>query len=145
MAYSFAPSIARSRVSRQEREQAERVLAHVGDGVFLVDRDGVIRLWNPAAEAITGLRSDAISNRPAEETIPGWEAIAERVPVARRPGDADDASSPETVPIEIDGREVWLSIVGVTPRRRHRVRIPRRDPRAAAGGAPLPVRRHDLA
>jgi two-component system phosphate regulon sensor histidine kinase PhoR len=34
--------------------------------------------------------------------------------VARRPGDADDASSPETVPIEIDGREVWLSIVGVT-------------------------------
>src|SRR5581483_6144811 len=114
MAYSVAPSIARSRVSRQEREQAERVLAHVGDGVFLVDRDGVIRLWNPAAEAITGLRSDAISNRPAEETIPGWATIAERVPVARRPGDADDASSPETVPIEVDGREVWLSIVGVT-------------------------------
>src|SRR4029079_11364023 len=36
------------------------------------------------------------------------------VPVARRPGDVDDASSPETVPLEIDGREIWLSIVGVT-------------------------------
>jgi PAS domain S-box-containing protein len=114
MAYSVAPSIARSRLSRQEREQAERVLAHVGDGVFLVDRDGVIRLWNAAAEAITGLRSESLSNRRAEDMIPGWPAIAERVPVARRPGDADDASSPETVPIEIDGREVWLSIVGVT-------------------------------
>jgi PAS domain S-box-containing protein len=114
MAYFVSPSIARSRVSRQEREQAERVLARVGDGVFLVDRDGVIQLWNPAAEAITGLRSDAVCNRPAEETIPGWTAIAARLPVARRPGDADDASSAETVPLEVDGREVWLSIVGVT-------------------------------
>ncbi|HZT85991.1 MAG TPA: ATP-binding protein [Gaiellaceae bacterium] len=114
LAYAVSPSIARSRVSRQEREQAERVLAHVGDGVFLVDRDGVIRLWNQAAEAITGLRSDAICDRRAAETIPGWEEIAARIPVARRPGDADDASSAETVPLEVDGREVWLSITGVT-------------------------------
>jgi two-component system phosphate regulon sensor histidine kinase PhoR len=114
MAYAVSPSIARSRVSRQERERAERVLAHVGDGVFLVDREGVIRLWNTAAEAITGLRSDAICDHPAAETIPGWSTIADRVPVARRPGDVDDASSPETVPLEIEGREIWLSIVGVT-------------------------------
>jgi PAS domain S-box-containing protein len=114
LAYAVSPSIARSRVARQEREQAERVLARVGDGVFLVDRDGVVRLWNPAAEAITGLRADAVCDRAAEETIPGWQAIAARVPVARRPGDADDASSGETVPLEVDGREVWLSIVGVT-------------------------------
>jgi PAS domain S-box-containing protein len=114
LAYAVSPSIARSRVSRQEREQAEHVLARVGDGVFLVDREGAIRLWNQAAEAITGLRADAVCNRPAEETIPGWTAIASRIPVARRPGDVDDASSAETVPLEVDGREVWLSIVGVT-------------------------------
>jgi PAS domain S-box-containing protein len=114
MAYAVSPSIARSRVSRQEREQAERVLARVGDGVFLVDRDGVIRLWNPAAEAITGLRADDVCNRAAQDVIPGWPALAARVPVARRPGDADDASSAETVPLDVAGREVWLSIVGVT-------------------------------
>lgn len=114
MAYAVSPSIARTRVSKQERERAERVLAHVGDGVFLVDRDGVIRLWNTAAEAITGLRSDAICDRPAADSIPGWATVADRVPVARRPGDVDDASSPETVPLEIEGREIWLSIVGVT-------------------------------
>ena len=114
LAYAVAPSIARSRVSRQERERAESVLAHVGDGVFLVDRDGVIRLWNTAAEVITGLRSDAVCDRAAEETLPGWSTIADRIPVARRPGDVDDASSAETVPLEIDGREIWLSIVGVT-------------------------------
>ena len=114
MAYAVSPSIARSRVSRQERERAERVLAHVGDGVFLVDHDGVIRLWNQAAEAITGLRPEAICNRAAPEVLPGWPAVAARIPVARRPGEIDDDSSAETVPLEIEGREIWLSIAGVT-------------------------------
>ncbi len=40
----------------EERAQAARVLETVGDGVFLVDQAGVIRLWNRAAEAITALR-----------------------------------------------------------------------------------------
>ena len=31
-----------------------QALEFVGDGVFLVDRDGVVRLWNPAAARITG-------------------------------------------------------------------------------------------
>ena len=114
LAYAMSPSIARSRVSKQERERAERVLAHVGDGVFLVDRDGIIRLWNPAAEAITGLRSDAISDRPAAEAIPGWPTIAARVPVASRPGEFEDDATAETVPLEVEGREIWLSIAGVS-------------------------------
>jgi PAS domain S-box-containing protein len=114
LAYAVSPAIARSRVSRQERARAEHVLERVGDGVFLVDRDGVIRLWNPAAEAITGLRADALCNHPAAEALPGWRLIAARVPVASRPGDVDDASSAETVPVDINGRELWLSIVGVS-------------------------------
>jgi PAS domain S-box-containing protein len=113
IAYAVAPAIARSRVSRQERDQADRVLAHVGDGIFLVDHEGVIRLWNPAAEAITGLRADAIRGRPAQETIPGWTAITAIVPVAPKPGGAHEDLSAETVPLEIAGKEIWLSIVGV--------------------------------
>jgi two-component system phosphate regulon sensor histidine kinase PhoR len=113
IAYAVAPAIARSRVSRQERDQAERVLAHVGDGIFLVDHEGVIRLWNPAAEAITGLRSDAICGRPARETIPGWPAITAIVPVAPEPGAAHDALNAQTVPLDLAGKEIWLSIVGV--------------------------------
>jgi PAS domain S-box-containing protein len=112
LAYAVSPAIARTRLSRQDRAQAERVLERVGDGVFLVDRDGVIRLWNLAAEAITGLRADVVRNHPAAEAIPGWRLIAARVPVASRPGDVDDASSAETVPVDINGRELWLSIVG---------------------------------
>ena len=41
----------------EQRAQAARVLAAVGDGVFLVDREGFVRLWNTAAGAITGPRA----------------------------------------------------------------------------------------
>jgi PAS domain S-box-containing protein len=113
MAYALAPPIARSRVSRQQRDQAERVLAHVGDGIFLVDHDGIIRLWNPAAEAITDLRAAEVCDQPAHEAIPGWHAIGALVPVASGFGDSETTLKAETVPIEAAGREIWLSVVGV--------------------------------
>jgi PAS domain S-box-containing protein len=113
IAYAVAPAIARSRLSRQQRDEAERVLAHLGDGVFVVDRDGVVRLWNQAAEAITGLRAAEVRGRRADEAIPGWTTIATFVPVADRPGEGDGPSSAETVPVDVDGRELWLSVVAV--------------------------------
>ncbi len=112
-AYGVAPAIARSRLSRLQRDQAERVLARLGDGVFVVDREGVVRLWNQAAEAITGLRAAEVRGRRAEEAIPSWTTIATFVPVADRPGDGDAPSSSETVPVDVAGRELWLSIVAV--------------------------------
>ena len=48
---------------REERERATRVLAHIGDGVFFVDGTGVVRLWNPALSAITGLSRTGTSPR----------------------------------------------------------------------------------
>ena len=112
-AYAVAPAIARTRLSRLQRDQAQRVLARLGDGVFVVDHDGVVQLWNQAAEAITGLRAAEVHGRRAEEAIPGWTTIATFVPVADRPGEVDGPSSAETVPIEVGGRELWLSIVAV--------------------------------
>jgi PAS domain S-box-containing protein len=113
IAYAVSPAIARSRLSRQQRDEAERVLAHLGDGVFVVDRDGVVRLWNQAAAAITGLRATEVRGQKAEEAIPGWATIATFVPVADRPGEGDGPSSSETVPVDIAGRELWLSVVAV--------------------------------
>jgi PAS domain S-box-containing protein len=112
-AYAVAPAIARSRLSRLQRDQAQRVLARLGDGVFVVDHDGVVQLWNQAAAAITGLRAEEVRGRRAEEAIPGWTTIATFVPVADRPGETDGPSSAETVPVEVGGRELWLSIVAV--------------------------------
>ena len=93
-------------------ERHARVLEHVDDGVFLVDDEGLIRHWNPAAEAITGIGSPEALGRRVEETLPGWEAVAPLIPVASvpRPGSVEA----KVVPLEFDGRELWLSISGVT-------------------------------
>jgi PAS domain S-box-containing protein len=82
----------------QERAQAARVLETVGDGVFLVDTDGVVRLWNRAAEAISGIAHEEIVGRRLAELLPGWERLS---------------TSADTLPLERDGRERWVSISGV--------------------------------
>jgi PAS domain S-box-containing protein len=108
---ALAVDNARLHRETEERARAALVLTHVGDGVFMVDQDGFVRLWNPAAEAITGLREDDIVGRVVNEAIPGWEELGSRLPVASARGAA--APRAETLPLEIDGRELWLSITGV--------------------------------
>ena len=93
-----------------ERAQAARVLASVGDGVFFVDRGGVIRTWNRAAALATGLAASDVVDRLAVEAIPGWSAIVSRIEVARAGG---AAPRPESLPLDLGGRELWLSIHGV--------------------------------
>jgi PAS domain S-box-containing protein len=104
----------REQAARREAEaraQAAQALEFVADGVLLVDTDGIVRLWNPAAEAITSLASAAVVGKRADEAIPGWGELQTRVPVAR----AQDGASarPETLPLELDGRELWLSVSAV--------------------------------
>jgi PAS domain S-box-containing protein len=82
----------------EERAQAARVLETVDDGVFLVDREGVVRLWNRAAELMSGVKRAAIVGRQLNELLPGWSRISTRL---------------ETLPFERDGRERWMSISGV--------------------------------
>jgi PAS domain S-box-containing protein len=81
----------------EERAQAARVLASIGDGVLLVDRDGRLRLWNSAAERITGLDAEGVLGHRLADVLPGW-------PTAEQPG---------TVPLELGGGELWLSISAV--------------------------------
>ena len=96
---------------RRALERHARVLEHVDDGVFLVDEDGLIQHWNPAAEAITGLAAADVLDRAADEALPGWKSMGAIVPVASAPGPG--STEAKTVPLEIDGRELWLSISGV--------------------------------
>jgi PAS domain S-box-containing protein len=93
----------------EERAQAARVLQSVGDGVVLIDREGVVRLWNPAAARITGLDSDEVVGRPIDEVVHGWDELARRIPVTEDPG----VARAETTPVEIGGRELWVSGSGV--------------------------------
>jgi PAS domain S-box-containing protein len=89
----------------EERARAAIVVQHVADGVLLVDEDGIIRLWNPAAEQITGLAATDAVGRSAAEVFLSWETVAELT--------MQGEPRPQTQPVEINGRELWLSITGV--------------------------------
>jgi two-component system phosphate regulon sensor histidine kinase PhoR len=98
-----APMLAQGRLARRQRDQAARVLSHLGEGVLLVDGAGIVRLWNPSAETITGLRAADLRDRPAVDVIPDWRELRPRIPVA------DERPRAAMLPF----RGLWLSISGV--------------------------------
>jgi PAS domain S-box-containing protein len=104
-------AIENARLYRQAEERAEaaRALATIGDGVVLLDRTGRIRLWNAAAERITGLREEDVLGRQVATAVPGWQEVAARVPVAG----AGQAPAVESVPLDLGEREIWLSLTAV--------------------------------
>ena len=61
------PASMRRGAEAEERGQAALVLGYVADGVFLVDANGTVQLWNPAAEAITGISAEAVLGLPVEK------------------------------------------------------------------------------
>ena len=92
-----------------ERERAVAVLEAVGDGIFLVDGEGVVRFWNRAAELVTGIPRRAAVDRRVEELAAEWPAMEASVQAAT----TDERPRPVTLPIELNGRELWLSFVAV--------------------------------
>jgi signal transduction histidine kinase len=112
LARRAAIAVDNARLHREvtHRAQAAEALAFVGDGILLVDRDGIVRLWNATAETITGLRADEVVGRPARETIPNWHALAEQV----TPTDAPGRTPPgNVVALPVGEDDLWLSVVGV--------------------------------
>jgi PAS domain S-box-containing protein len=87
------------------RARAARALETIADGVALLDRDGMVLLWNQAAETITGRPRSEVVGHKAMDVLPGYAQSSERMPL--------DGSRPETIPVEIDGRELWLSFSAV--------------------------------
>jgi PAS domain S-box-containing protein len=92
-----------------ERERAARVLEVVGDGIFLLDGDGAVALWNRAAEAITGIAADVAQGKLATRVFADWDALAERIPVA----DEARTAHAVTLPVDLESRDLWLSFVAV--------------------------------
>jgi signal transduction histidine kinase len=92
-----------------ERAQAASILARVGEGVVELDSERRISYWNPAAAAITGVAAADALGRQVEEVFKGWLATIGRPPVAEGPS----ATRRITVPVEVAGRELWLSFSGV--------------------------------
>ena len=120
LARQAAQALERSRLyealSEAERRmsflaEASRVLAYVGDGVFLVDSDSIVRYWNRAARLIAGVEENEAIGQPAVEVVPGWALIEEHV----QPAEATSAElgRAAAIPVSIDDEERWLSVIGV--------------------------------
>jgi PAS domain S-box-containing protein len=104
-----AAARARAEATAAAREQAARVLEAVGDGVMMVDPAGELRFWNRAAELVTGRSRDDAVGRQAGEVLAGWQAVAAEIPISEEA----ELARPVTLPVEVDGSELWLSFVAV--------------------------------
>ena len=109
-----AVAIENARLYREaeERGQAALVLDYVADGVILVDANGAVQFWNPAAEAITGIPAEEVLGLPVEEAIPDWDTLAGAVAIESVPAASTGPAS--TLPVQIEGRELWLSVAAVS-------------------------------
>jgi PAS domain S-box-containing protein len=102
-----AVAVDNARLYRQaeRRARAALVVQHVADGVLLVNNEGLIRLWNPAAEHITGVPATEAFGRPAAEIFADWGSIAMLAESSEH--------RPVTRAVKVGGRELWLSITAV--------------------------------
>ena len=100
---------AAARAASAEREQAAQVLEALGDGVVFVDREDIVQFWNRAATLATGLTGDSVLGQPITDVIPDWPTLARRIPVAEEGA----AARSVTLPLELDGHDLWLSFVAV--------------------------------
>jgi PAS domain S-box-containing protein len=89
---------------------AAQALAYVADGVVLLDSDRVVRHWNPAAAAITGVDGEHALGQRVDDVVPAWASLTSHVTLG-----TPDASGgrPVTVPLVLDGRELWVAVSGV--------------------------------
>jgi PAS domain S-box-containing protein len=95
----------------QARAHAAEALEFVDDGVFLVDGDEIVRLWNPAAARTLGVRATRAIGRPIRDLVHSWDSLRQRIEVAGVP--TAGAGRVQTLPVDVHGEERWVSISGV--------------------------------
>jgi len=111
LARRAAVAVDNARLYREAERGADaaRALGYVGDGVALLDTDGRVLHWNPAAASITDVSEEDALGRLVGEVVPAWDALTSHVPLVPPGG----AARPVTVPIALGGRERWVSVSGV--------------------------------
>lgn len=98
--------VSRLAVAEQRRDSAEALTSALvesaGDGIIVVDVEGDVELFNPAATRMFGYRRDEIMGRPADGLVPGWRR-AEQGP-SIPPDQPSSRSEPIGVGREVEGR-----------------------------------------
>jgi PAS domain S-box-containing protein len=58
----------------KQRKHERAVIEASADGIAVLDRDGIVRQWNPAARSITGITSEEVIGRPLPFALPAPDA-----------------------------------------------------------------------
>ena len=95
----------------EARAHAAEGLEFVDDGVFLVDGEGIIRVWNAAAAKTFRVKPAKAIGRRVDELIAGWATVGARITAVTEP--TAGASRAQTIPVDVQGSERWLSISAV--------------------------------
>ena len=93
---------ARTQELEQERASLEAVIEHTADGILAIDRDGMIRLLNPAAGRLLGGSSEPLGLN-IEQFWPQWRGIAE-----------DASSNRLRCDLELPGQVISLAVTPTT-------------------------------
>jgi PAS domain S-box-containing protein len=89
------------REAAERGERASRSLAHVEDAVILLDPDGSIRYWNPAASTYLGVAESVALGQPIDSVVP---ELADLQQLLERDGRG------WLTPISRSGSERWLVV-----------------------------------
>ncbi|HEV2374346.1 MAG TPA: PAS domain S-box protein [Streptosporangiaceae bacterium] len=69
----------------RQRAHERAVIDGSADGIAVLDGDGLIRQWNPAAHKLTGMSSDEVAGKPPPFPVPepGGPTLTHRLPSGR--------------------------------------------------------------
>lgn len=84
---AYRATLASHALARQRSADAEglrRLVASASDGIVLLDRAGVVRVWNPLMERLTGVASAEAEGSPLPTVMHGVERTADS-PLAAEP------------------------------------------------------------
>ena len=104
----YERELLRARSEAEERAAAATALAHVTDGVVLVDDDQRIKLLNPAAERILGTRVEDAREMPLASIAPDWPAVEAGIPI----GAPEQPPHAVLIPLTLPHGVRWLSVAG---------------------------------
>jgi PAS domain S-box-containing protein len=75
----------RSAELEHEKMETEVVLHSLGEAMYVVDKDYVVRMMNPyAAELLGYANPDEVIGRPLDEVVPAFDEKGNRVPLSHR-------------------------------------------------------------
>ena len=106
----------------RQRAHERAVIDGSADGIAVLDADGLVRQWNPAAHRLTGVSPEDATGKPPPFPLPAPGAkLTHRLP---------------------SGRWIDLLCTGLSGREEQRARLPRHHRGQGAGGGQGPVPGH---